>query len=144
MNNAEQAQAYFKEGFVCSQAIFATFGEKLGIDRETALKIAEPFGAGMSCMAETCGAVTGAFMVFGLKYGRVKAADDAAKEKARALARKFVSEFKALHGSIVCRELLGVDISTPEGMERVDKEGLCDTLCMGFIRDAAEIVEKMI
>ena len=142
MNNAEQGLAYFQEGFVCSQALFATFGEKLGLDREAALKIAEPFGAGMSCMAETCGAVTGAFMVIGLKYGRVEPGDEAAKEKTRALVKKFVSEFKVLHNSIACKELLGVDISTPEGMERVEKEGLCDTLCNKFIRDAVEILEK--
>jgi hypothetical protein len=63
MTKIEQAVAYFKEGFSCSQAIVAAYAPSLGLDRDTALKIASGFGGGMGRLAETCGAVTGSFMV---------------------------------------------------------------------------------
>jgi C_GCAxxG_C_C family probable redox protein len=145
MNNVDLALKYFKDdGYACSQAVFATFAEKLGLNREKALKIADAFGAGMGGMAETCGAVTGAVMVFGLKYGREKADDKPAKEKTRELVKKFAAEFKARNRSTICRELLGCDISSPAGMKQADELGLFKTRCPGFVRDAAEIVEKLL
>lgn len=144
MSNVDLALSCFKEGYVCSQALFATFGEQSGLDREIALRVADAFGAGMGGMAETCGAVTGAIMVIGLKYGRVKADDDRAKEKTRGLIKKFVQEFKARNHSIICKELLDYDISTAEGMDLADEKGLFETRCPNFIRDAVEIVERLL
>jgi len=65
----EQAVNIFKEGSNCSQAVISVYAEDFGLSRKMALKIAQVFGAGMGQMAQTCGAVTGAFMVLGLKYG---------------------------------------------------------------------------
>ena len=141
---SEEAVAYFEKGFVCSQAVFATYAESLGLKPEIALPISDAFGAGMGGMAETCGAVTGAFMVFGLKYGRVHAEDSEAKEKTRRLIKEFVRQFNNHHGSITCKTLLDVDISTDEGMEAANKKGLFEIHCPKFIRDAAEILENLI
>ena len=141
---AEEAVAYFEEGFVCSQAVFATYAGSLGLELEIALPIADAFGAGMGGMAETCGAVTGAFMVIGLKYGRVHAEDSEAKEKTRRLIKELVRRFKNRHGSITCKTLLDIDISTDEGMETANKKGLFETHCPKFVRDAAEILENLI
>ena len=91
INNAELS---FKNGFNCSQSVFSTFAPELGLDKETALKIADGFGAGMGYSAETCGAVTGAFMAIGLKYGRSKSDDDQAKEKINTLIKEFMHQFK--------------------------------------------------
>lgn len=140
---AEEAVAYFEKGFVCSQAVFATYAESLGLKPEIALPIAEAFGVGMGGMAETCGAVTGAFMVIGLKYGRVHAEDSEAKEKTRRLIKEFVRRFKDRHGSIICKTLLDVDISTDEGMEAANEKGLFKTHCPKFVRDASEILENL-
>lgn len=98
----------------------------------------------MGGMGETCGAVTGAFMVMGLKHGGIKAEDDETREKADSLVREFVAEFKSRNGSILCRELLGYDISTEEGREAARAEGLHQTRCTKFVRDAAEIVEQIL
>lgn len=78
MNNVERAVSSFKEGFSCSQALLSTYGPEPGVDRRTALRVSGAFGGGICRMGETCGAVTGALMVVGLKYGRTMAEDEEA------------------------------------------------------------------
>jgi C_GCAxxG_C_C family probable redox protein len=124
--------------------VFSSFGEEFGLDRELALKVAGAFGGGMARMGGTCGAVTGAFMTIGLKYGKVKAEDEGAREQTYELVKEFVTRFKSRHGSIVCRELLGYDLSTAEGREEAHHKGLFDTLCPQLVRDATEIVEQIL
>jgi C_GCAxxG_C_C family probable redox protein len=138
------ACARFEEGFSCSQAVFSAYAEHLGLDRETALKISGGFGGGMGRMAQTCGAVTGAFMAIGLKYGAVETDDQEAKDKTYALIREFADRFKSRHGSITCQELLGCDISKPENMEMAREQGLFKATCPGLVRDAAEILEEIL
>jgi C_GCAxxG_C_C family probable redox protein len=140
---AEEAVAYFEKGFTCSQAVFATYAESLGLKLEIALPIADVFFAGIGGMAETCGAVTGAFMVIGLKYGRVHAEDSESKEKTRRLIKEFVKRFKNHHGTLTCKTLLDVDISTDEGMEAANEKKLFEIRCTKFVRDAAEILENI-
>jgi C_GCAxxG_C_C family probable redox protein len=98
----------------------------------------------MGRLGETCGAVTGAFMVIGLKHGRTRAEDEETAEIAYGLVQEFADKFKARNGSIACRELLGQDISTPEGVELAREKGLFATRCPRFVRDAAEIVEQVL
>jgi len=143
MNRVELAVACFEDGFSCSQAVFSAYATQLGLNREAALKIAGAFGGGMGNMGETCGAVTGAFMVIGLKHSRSIAEDRQSKEKTNSLVQEFVDKFKSRNGSILCRELLGYDLSTPEGAGMVREKKLRDTLCTRFVRDAAEILEQI-
>ena len=138
------ACACFEEGFSCSQAVFSAYAEQLGLDRETALKISGGFGGGMGRLALTCGAVTGAFMAIGLKYGAVEAGDQEAKDNTYALVREFADRFRSCHGSITCQELLGCDISKPEGLEMAREQGLFKTTCPRLVRDAAEILEEIL
>jgi len=144
MNDVEKAVFQFKEGHSCSQSIFSTYGPKYGIDEEMALKIACPFGGGMARMGDTCGAVTGALMAIGLKYGRVDPKDEELKEETYRLVNTFVEKFKARNQTIVCRELLGYDISNPQQHDKAEEEGLFETLCPKFVQDAAEILEEML
>lgn len=144
MNRVERAVSCFKEGFSCSQAMLSTYGPQLGLNHELALKVSGAFGGGMARMGETCGAVTGAFMVIGLKHGKTKFEDKQAKEKTYSLVREFVDRFKSRNGSIVCRELLGCDISTPEGRDLAKEKNLFTTLCPKFVQDAAEIIEQIL
>jgi len=144
MNRVERAVSCFKEGFSCSQAILSTYGEQFGLNREMALKVSGAFGGGMGRMGETCGAVTGAFMVIGLKYGKTKVEDEQTKERAYNLVKEFVDKFRSRNGSIVCRELLGCDISTPDGMKIIGEKKLIATLCPKFVHDAAEIIEQIL
>lgn len=144
IKKADLAAATFPEGFSCSQAFFSTFSESLGLSRRQALKIAQSFGGGMAHMGLTCGAVTGAFMVIGLKYGRTEAEDEEAKNKTYALVLEFVQKFKALHSSTACRELLGYDLSSEKEYQQVVEKNLFKTICPQFVRSAAEILETLL
>jgi C_GCAxxG_C_C family probable redox protein len=97
----------------------------------------------MARWGSTCGAVTGALMVIGLKHGKTKAADNDAREKTYKLAQEFAAKFTSKNKSIVCKKLLGHDLSTPSGREAVKKKKLATTLCPKFVQDAVEIVEKI-
>jgi len=116
----------------------------MGLNREIALKISQAFGGGMAQMGETCGAVTGAFMVIGLKYGRTRADDDEAKAKTYSLVKEFTEKFRARNGTIICRELLGCDIGTPEGQQIAKNKKLFSTICPCFVQDAVEILEEIL
>lgn len=144
MNKIEKAVSYFKKGFSCSQAVFSAFSKEFGLDRETSMKISQPFGGGMAHLGEACGAVTGAFMLIGLKYGRTKAEDLEARDRTYAKMRQLTDKFKALHCSIQCRCLLGLDLGTEEGMRLAKEKNLFGTLCVKYVQDAAGIVEEIL
>ena len=139
----EQAVEKFKSGFNCSQAVFGSYSEQLDLDRQTALKVATGFGGGMR-MSETCGAVTGAFMVLGLKYGNATAENTQAKEKTYEKIQEFTKRFKVRSGSVTCKDLLDCDISTSEGMQKALDSGLFASICPKMVQTAAEILEEML
>ncbi len=141
---ADDAATTFNQGFNCSQAVLSAFAEEFGLDRETALRVAAAFGGGLARTGETCGAVTGALMVIGMKYGKVRAEDDAAKLKTYEIAREFMRRFNERHGHLACRDLLGHDVGTPEGRRAIAQLGLHDSVCAGLVRDAVRIVTQVI
>lgn len=143
-SRCEEAAKCFDEGFNCCQAVFSTYSEQLGLDRETALKISSPFGGGIARMGDTCGAVTGALMLIGLKEGKYLAEDDEAKDKCYRLSQEFIGRFKELYGSTICREILSCDLSTENGQKFAKEHNLTKTLCPGFVRDATRIVENLL
>jgi C_GCAxxG_C_C family probable redox protein len=144
MSQVEAAVAAFQDGCSCSQAILAAFCEPLGMDREAALRVAAGFGGGMGRLGETCGAVSGAVMVLGLKHGTPAPQDRSAKERTYEQVRRFVKQFLARNGSIRCQELLDCDISTPEGFQSAKDRKLLTTICPRLVRDAAEILEGLL
>ena len=144
MNHSEKAKTSFKEGYNCSQAVFSAFSEELNLDKDLALKVSCGFGGGMARMGETCGAVTGAFMAIGLKYGKAVVTDDEARVKTYNKVNEFVEEFKARNNTIVCKELLGCVLSTPEGAKMANEKNFHTTICPKFVADAAEILEKIL
>ncbi len=144
MNSVESAVSRFKQGFNCCQALLSTYGTRFGLNREIALRVCSTFGGGMGRMGETCGGVTGALMVIGLRYGKTEVQDKQEKEMTYGLVREFVDRFKSRNGSIVCRELLACDIGTPEGLKIAEDKNLIATLCPKFVQDAAEIMEEIL
>jgi C_GCAxxG_C_C family probable redox protein len=98
----------------------------------------------MARMGATCGAVTGAFMVIGLKYGKARAEDEGARDKTYKVVREFVNRFQSHQGSIICKELFGYDLSNPQEGETAKEKGLFDTLCPQLVRDATEILEEIL
>jgi C_GCAxxG_C_C family probable redox protein len=143
MNSIDSVVSRFAAGFNCSQAVLSAYAGHLGLDDDSALKIASGFGGGMGRRAETCGAVTGAFMVLGLRYGQASS-DREAKEAIYARIREFADRFQARNGSLLCRDLLGCDISSPDGLRRAKDDKLLTTVCPKLVRDAAEILEELL
>ncbi len=144
MKKSECSLQCFSSGFNCAQAVFSTYSSELGLDPELALRIDGGFGGGMGHIGEACGAVTGAFMIIGLKHGKVNADDNAAKEKTYTLVQEYTRKFIALHESVRCKELLGYDISVPQEMNEAREKKLFVTICPKLIKDSSKIVEELL
>ena len=140
---SEEAVERFKKGFNCSQAVLGTFSGQFGLDCDTACKVATGFGGGMR-MGSTCGAVTGAFMVLGLKYGNSSAKNKEGKADTYKKIEEFTKRYKNRNNSVICRDLIGCDICTPEGMKEARDKDLFSTICRRIVQDSAEILEEML
>ena len=144
MSKAENAKTTFMKGFNCSQAVLSSFGEEFGLDPIMAYRVAAAFGGGMGHMGDTCGSVTGAFMVIGLKYGLTVADGSQSHKDAFTAVQDFVAQFKSRYGSIVCRDLLGFNISDRNAFREAMKQGIPQKICPKLVQDAADIVEGLI
>lgn len=140
---SKQAETYFKEGYNCCQAVVLAFADEVGLEKETALKIAASFGGGMGLLREVCGAVSGMFIVEGMKHGYTSPEDKEGKkahyERIRALAEKFREQ----NGSILCKELLGLK-EVPKDASPADRntQAYKKRPCAAIVECAASIVEK--
>ena len=111
------ANERFKSGFNCSQSVLSAFAEDFGLSRDSCLRLASPFGSGIARMQETCGAVTGALMAIGLKYGKGENGTEDDKTIAYRQSQFLVNEFKKRNTTICCRQLLdGYDMNSPQEM----------------------------
>jgi len=123
--------------------VLTAYGPGLGLDEDKCVRVAMAFGGGMAYMQDACGAVTGAFMVIGLKHGR-PGNDREHRDRVYGLAREFVREFTALHTSISCRDLIEHDLSTKKGQEEARRQGVFKEKCPAFVRDSVSILEKLL
>ena len=145
MSKTEKAIEFFSDNYNCSQAVFTAFAPDFGINENVSLKIACAFGAGMGRQQHTCGAVTGALMALGLKYGKGLNDENSKKAETYAKTIEFMNEFKKRNGSINCKELLqGLNMNDPVESKIINDKGLFDTSCVKYVEDATEIVEKLI
>ena len=127
----------------CAQAVLSAFCGEMSLDKATALKVALAFGAGMGRTGGMCGAVTGAYMVLGLRPYPALDSPIARKEKVYALVKEFNNRFTALNKSINCSDLLGRDLSKPDGLATARAEKLFATACPKFVADAVNILEEI-
>jgi C_GCAxxG_C_C family probable redox protein len=144
MSRPDGAAELHARGANCAQAVVCAFCAELGVDEATAMRAATGFGGGMGRLAGTCGAVTGAFMVLGLARGMSRPEQLQEKETVYGLVREFATRFTRAHGALACRDLLGEDIGTPDGLARAKEAKLFSTRCNGYIRGAVEILEGML
>jgi C_GCAxxG_C_C family probable redox protein len=140
MSSVETAVDLFRSGCACSQAVLGTYGPRYGLAEDEAMRVAACFAGGMR-MGETCGAVTGAFMVLGLAHCTKDCRTIEGRQGAYAALAAFSQAFTARNGSLSCRELLGCDVGTPEGARLAREKGLYATICTRLVRDASEILE---
>jgi C_GCAxxG_C_C family probable redox protein len=142
MSNVARATQMFRDGCACSQAIVGVYGPPLGLEYDQAMRVAAGFAGGMR-LGETCGAVTGAYMVLGLRHCSEGCETSSGRAEVYQCVVDFADRFKLRNGSVSCRELLGCDISTSEGMEQAQEQNLFKTTCVKMVTDAAEILEEM-
>ena len=142
---ADQAAALFKSGCNCSQAVVVTYCDVFGLDEKTAMKISCGLGGGLGHLREACGAVTGMALLAGLKYGSDNPQDAAAKKKTYDVVQQMANAFRERHGSIVCRQLLGLDQpeNDPTPSERTAAY-YQKRPCAVYVADAAAIVERFL
>ena len=143
MNRAERAEELFRQGYNCSQSVFAAFADKAGMTEAEAAGIASPFGAGFDKLREVCGAVSGMTLLAGYLRGYDDPADYEGKKELYALIQKMCSEFESEKGSIICRELLGLEKGEDLGEPSVRTEEYYRSRpCIGACRTAAEIAAR--
>lgn len=135
------AQERFAQGFNCSQSVLSAYAEKLGLQDEIALKLASPFGGGIAHRGQVCGAVTGALMTLGAQKGN---ATLETKEDTYKLADEFLHKFQEQHGTLLCRELIGYDMTRPEELQSAREQNVFKTICPGLVRDAAKLVGEFL
>ena len=143
MNKTDKALELFSNNFNCSQAVLTAFAPDFGLDEKLALKLGTSFGGGAR-NGEMCGAVSGALMVLGLKYGHFDSADNEQKSGAYEIAVEYTKRFKEANGSIVCRDLLGYDLTKPDEMACIKEKNLFGDVCPKAIKSAVEILESVL
>lgn len=143
-DRVNKARELFATGFSCSQAVFTPFAVENGLPEETALKLSQVLGGGMSHLGLTCGAVTGALLALSLHFGRSRVEDKAAKELTYALAGEFVRRFTEKFGSINCSDLLGCSLKNPQGLALATEHGLFKKYCSSFVEEAARLTEELL
>ena len=143
MTKGEKAKNLFKEGYNCAQAVFGAFCEDFGFDFETAMKLSSGFGGGMGRLREVCGAVSGMFMVFDLKYGYTSPKAKEEKMQLYSHIQTLAKEFESDNGSIICRELLNLQekSSVPTPDDRTN-EYYKKRPCAELVEFAADLVDS--
>ncbi len=142
---SRKAGKLFCEGYNCAQSVFCAFSDDLGINFETALKLSSSFGGGMGRLREVCGAVSAMFMIAGLKYGYTSPDDDKIKAQHYARIQQLAEEFKKNNKSIICRELLGLDIQqdSPIPAKRTEQYYKARP-CEQLVKEATYIISNYI
>lgn len=143
MTRQEKALQYFRDGFHCSQAVFASFADECRLTEKQALKIGACFGGGMR-KGEVCGACSGALMVLGSLYGQHDLSDEESRQTADEVNDRLMQGFADACGSYLCKEILGYDISTPEGKRNAREQNLFEERCPQMVVNAVNVLEEII
>lgn len=144
MNKKDKATMHFRNHFNCSQSVFSVFGTEFGLSENECMKIACGFGGGIGRQQMICGALTGAVMALGMRYG--KSLDDPEEKKSETYCktRELFAEFTKLNGSTVCRELLnGLDMTNPDEHKKIEELKLFENSCEKYIVDSVKITENL-
>jgi C_GCAxxG_C_C family probable redox protein len=140
----EQAISKFRSGLNCAQSVVSAYSTDFNFDGELALSISCAFGAGMGRLQETCGAVTGAFMVLGIDNCRKYSENKERKERTYAQVQEYSRQFSAIHGTLNCKTLINCDLRTPEGQKYFHDNNLHEAVCEQCIADSITVIDKLI
>lgn len=141
-NRTEHAKKLFLEGYNCSQSVAAAYADAFGIEKETMLRLAASFGAGIGRMRKTCGAVCGMFIIAGLKTGSTNGKDQEKKKHNYEIVRAMADSFRKKNGSITCQTLLGLRQAEKSAQPSERTENYYKTRpCLKMVEDACSIIE---
>lgn len=143
MTHAEKARELFLSGCSCSQAVLGAFAEELGLDNDTAMKLASSFGGGMGGTRSVCGAVTGMLMVVGLKWGYSDVGNQEEKTAHYARTRQLIDAFTGEHTTTVCRELLAHLGELKKDPSARTAQYYKERPCAMFVETAARLLDEM-
>lgn len=143
MTAKDKALDYFGRHFHCSQAVLAAYADECGLTEEQALKLGGCFGSGMR-KGEVCGACTGALMVLGALYGQCDETDLESRELSNRVNDEMMDGFAEKMGSCLCRDILGCDVRTEEGIRFARENNLFKELCPRVVADAVDVLEEVL
>jgi len=138
----EKAVKHFREEYNCAQSVLLTMFEHWNGKSELIPKIATAFGAGIGRCGSVCGALTGGVMAIGIRYGTNEPSLEK-RLRAYELAERFYKQFERQHGSVLCRELIGYDLSNPEELEQARKTKVFEEQCVNFVRKTVETLLEL-
>lgn len=144
IDHSEKAAELFLRGYNCSQSVAAAFCDVTGADENEILKLSSPFGGGFGRSREVCGTISGVCTVLGQLYGYTDPSDAKGKSEVYALVRSFIDDFRKIHGSIICRELLGGTAKIGGEPSERTEEFYRTRPCLCLVISAAELLDKMI
>ena len=141
--HSDKACDLFAGGLNCAQSVFVAFCDVTGMDKETALKISSSFGGGMGRLREVCGTCSAMFMIVGLLYGLGEGYTFEDKAEHDKRVQELAAQFKEVHNTIICRELLkGLKVTSDPTPERRTEKYYKVRPCIMFVRTASEILDK--
>ena len=138
----EEAISFFNNGCNCSQAVVMPYAEDLNIDHEIVERIAVAFGGGISKQGKTCGCLSGAIMVIGLKYGIDSAKKIEQRINSYNQGKEMVVKFKEVFGATDCKDLIKLDLDNSKDMEKAQKEKVFENRCSKLVGQTVEILEE--
>lgn len=144
MSRVEKALEQFATGCNCCQSITTAFGPDYNLDSQKALKIGAAFGGGMARLGNTCGAVSGALMIIGMAFRNTDLEDAENKEQVYEIGRRFLNKFVELHNTVMCRELIGIDMNDEQDLQRARETGIFEDKCPNFVKTAAQLLENIL
>jgi C_GCAxxG_C_C family probable redox protein len=141
-DHVKEAQDLFESGFNCTQSVLLSFCEEFGLSKETASKMACPFGGGIGGHGKICGAITGAMMVIGLKYGSANSTDLDSKKISSEKAHFLLENFEEKHGSCDCNDLIGCRLYRLNPEELKVKRHHIHSTCPKFLETVIVFIEE--
>ena len=144
METTEKALKQFDSGLNCAQSVLSSFSGPLNFSEDFALDLSSGFGSGMGKLQQSCGAVTGAYMVLGIHCSQRQKDRILAKEDAAKMIQQFEQRFKMLHGTTLCKELIPVDLNTEKGQKAFAEYNMKENVCMKCVKNATDIVNEFI
>jgi C_GCAxxG_C_C family probable redox protein len=143
MDKVEKAVELYKKDYLCSQSVFGAFCEDYGINIDLGLRLSKFLGFGFLFRGDYCGAISGALLIYGLKYSSGTNYDELSDEIFYQTSKEHIKRFTAIHGSCICSDLLTADLSTEEGMAFIRENNLFNLRCPHFVKDSAKILTQI-